>query len=97
MRLVLLALTLSHHYYIYLSMSKKSDDYSPTCQTRFFYVQTVAYIFPLIILACYYKRRTDHEKQVTLAAITYLVLFLALAASGYSMGPAIVVAPLFIP
>lgn len=62
-----------------------------------FYVQTLAFIFPLIILAYYLTKRTDHGKKITLVAISYLVIFLSHAASGYNIGSGVVVAPLLIP
>lgn len=62
-----------------------------------FYIQTVAFLFPLIILGLSREIHKTKHKRIILIGITYLVFFLSFAASGYNMYPAAVVAPLLIP
>ena len=62
-----------------------------------FYVQSLSLLFPLIILSLSLKIQKIENRRLILIAVAYLVLFLSLAASGYNMYPAMVVAPLFIP
>lgn len=96
-RLLLLSLSLLSSVFYLLLNTRRIGRLLTYLPDPVFYVQTLAFIFPLIILAFYLRRRTIHEKKVTLAAISYLVMFLSLAASGYSSGPGVVVAPLLIP
>ena len=62
-----------------------------------FYVQSLSLLFPLIILSLSIGIHKNEKRRLILIAIAYLALFLSLAASGYNMYPAVVVAPLFIP
>lgn len=62
-----------------------------------FYVQSLSLLFPLIILSLSIGIQKIEKRRLILIAVAYLVLFLSLAASGYNMYPAMVVAPLFIP
>jgi len=62
-----------------------------------FYVQSFSLLFPLITLSLFIGVHKNEQRRLILAAIAYLVLYLSMAASGYNMYPAAVVAPLFIP
>jgi hypothetical protein len=97
MKLLLLFVTLSVSLvYLLLNMRRigRLVDYLPDPT---FYVLTAVFLFAIIMLSVSLYKMNTQKRRITLVAITLLVIFLSIGASGYSMGPAIVVSPLLIP
>ena len=96
-RLILvLSTVIASLIYIFLDLSRvgRIITYLPDLT---FYMHTLVFLFPLIMLSISLGKNKKIQKRITIIAITYLALFLSIAASGYSMGPVVVVAPLLIP
>jgi hypothetical protein len=64
-----------------------------------FYWQTLTFLFLLFTFTVFFKKSRINEnyRKLTLVAISAMVIFLSIAASGYNTGPVTSISPLIIP